>query len=384
MFKLETRLIYGLGSTEQVPGLINSHGWKKVLVVIDESLTKVAGPWSTFLEGALNEHFDVYVFHVNTAAEPTYELLDQAAEYARGLLALDLVVGIGGGSALDTAKATAALVTNSGPSIEYRGFDKLRNNPIPSVCIPTTAGTGSEATINAVFTDVQEGKKLGINGLHMSPTYAVLDADWTASCPRSAALSSGLDALVHATESFMTWKASDVTRQFSVNATSLLLQNLKLALGDTSDDDARQRMLLGSYFAGIALYNSGSGISGALSYPLGVHHHIPHGIAGGITLPSVLRFNVDKGWFGFGPLLENAFGEQSGSEEEKSILYCEKVDELYAEISAPRTFSQWGVGQRELQALLPAINSLQPAFDQNPVPFSAQTDAPRLLQRHVA
>ncbi len=383
MFELQTRLIYGLGSTEQIPDLIEGRGWSKILIMIDGSLANGIGPWSEFLESALDARFDIYEYHLDTREEPTYELLDEAADYARGLSGLDAVIGIGGGSALDTAKATAALINNSGSSISYRGFDKLEKSAVPSICIPTTAGTGSEVTINAVFTDVREGKKLGINGRHMSAMYAVLDANWTASCPRSVALSSGLDALVHATESFSTWKATDITRQFSSNATALILQNLEPAL-TVNSDEARQKLLLGSYLAGIALYNSGSGISGALSYPLGVGFHVPHGIAGGITLPSVLRFNLDRGWFGYGPLLDAAFGAGSGSDEKKSILYCEQVEEFYEAIAVPKTFSAWGVGQQELESLLPVIHDLQPAFDQNPVHFSAVTDAPLLLQRHVA
>ena len=136
-------------------------------------------------------------------------------------------------------------------------------------------------TINAVFTDKSEGRKLGINGRYLNATYAVLDAEWTMSCPRAVAVSSGMDALVHTLESFMTGKANPLTRALNREAFRLLYTSLPCLVDEPDNMEKRQNLLLGAYLAAIGLFNSGSGIAGALSYPIGVHYKVPHGIGGG-------------------------------------------------------------------------------------------------------
>ena len=138
----------------------------------------------------------------------------------------DLLIAIGGGSCLDMGKALAVLLSNPGKGIDYRGFDKVRVPGVPTLLIPTTAGTGSEVTINAVFTDKREMRKLGINGRYLSATWALLDAEWTLSCPSAAAVSAGMDAMVHTLESFMCRQHNALTRVFSREAFRLLYRDL--------------------------------------------------------------------------------------------------------------------------------------------------------------
>ncbi len=382
MFTLETRLFFGVGSTDQALDMVETNRWRHIVVLIDAAVGR-SSPYWLDVRAKLEAIGDVSIFPLLTTTEPTYRYLDEVAGMVRARDTVDVIIGIGGGSALDLTKAVAALRTNQGPALDYRGFDKVLNVSTPTICIPTTAGTGSEVTINAVFTDDQEMRKLGINGINMCATYAVLDANWTASCPRSVALSSGLDALVHSLESFMTHKSTQVTRVLSANAFELIYRNLAKALDDPDDFQARQSLLLGSYVAAAALFNSGSGISGALSYPIGVHFHVPHGIAGGITLPSVIRFNVEHGWHGFRPLLATIECTEGLSDEEVSAQFIVAIGELYERVDAPRDFGQWGIGASELSALSELVATLQGAFDQNPVPFSAGADAPALLSAHL-
>ena len=196
---------------------------------------------------------------------------------------------------MDITKAVAVLKTNFGKAIEFRGFDMVSEEGVPTLCIPTTAGTGSEATINAVFTDTSEMKKLGINGRFINATYSILDAEWSLSCPRSVAVSSGMDAVVHSLESYMCKQATPLSRMFSREAFRLLFHNLPSIVEDPMNSEARQSIQVGAYLAAVGLFNAGSGIAGAFSYPLGVHYKVPHGIGGGMFISAIVEDNVEGG-----------------------------------------------------------------------------------------
>ena len=383
MMQIQTQLIYGVNSNPTVIDLIKANSYKHVLVLIDKGV-EISNLYWISLKEMLQEEFDLTIMIAETSTEPTYQYLDELTDQVRKLKKLDVIIGIGGGSTLDLTKAVAALRNNPGQSISYRGFDKVLIASVPTICIPTTAGTGSEATINAVFTDLGENMKLGINGKNMSATYSVLDAKWTENCPKSIALSSGLDALVHTLESYVTWKSNVVTRHFSELAFNKIINNLPSVINGPTDLEAHQNMLLGSYFAGIALFNSGSGISGALSYPIGVLYKVPHGYAGGITLPSVIKFNIDKGWFGYSKLIENGTVTKSSNPKQMSYKFLDRVTELYEILDVPKNFDKWGLDSTNLDTLMDQFKLLQNAFDQNPISFNAESDARNLILTHLS
>jgi alcohol dehydrogenase class IV len=383
MFSLRTQLFSGVSSTYEFISEIELHGVRKVLLLVDKAVADNSMYFQRVRE-SLAHKFMLKVYNLKIIAEPTYSFLDEVLDQVRGMGKFDLIIGIGGGSALDTTKAVAALLNNQGRSIEFRGFNKIKNPGVPVACIPTTAGTGSEVTFNASFIDSSEMRKMGINGKNLFATYAVLDAKFTESCPRPVALSSGLDALVHTFESFTAKQANQVTRLFSINAFKLIYGSIEVALSGNQTDQSRQDLLLGSYFAGAALFNSGSGISGAISYPIGVHFKVPHGYAGGITLPSVIKFNLDNKWFKYADLLDAVDFDSRSSDESKSRNLYEKIQELYQRINAPVNFDFWNLSMKDLPKLKDLCKDLQPAFDQNPIYFSAETDVPILLSKHFS
>jgi alcohol dehydrogenase class IV len=381
MFQLTTSLFHGPNSTFALIDELKRLGARKLIVLIDKSVATHSQYWSV-IRMQLMLDFDTEILEILIEAEPTYDFLDELTAQVRLIRGYDYIIGIGGGSLLDLTKAVAALYENPGEAIDYRGFDKVVNPGMKSVCIPTTAGTGSEVTINAVFTDSTEMKKLGINGKNMAATYSVLDAKFTESCPRNVALSSGLDALVHTLESFTAKQANSVTRMLSITAFKFIYNSIVEALNQ-NDENARQSMLLGSYFAGAALFNSGSGISGAISYPVGVHFKVPHGFAGGITLPSVIKMTIQRGWNGYGDLLDAVEPTMGLTDEEKSDLFLSRILELYNKIQAPKDFSKWGISKTDISMLVEYCKNLQPAFDQNPVYFSAEEDSRLILEMHT-
>ena len=281
-------------------------------------------------------------------------------------------------------KALAVLLSNPGKGIDYRGFDQVRVPGVPTLLIPTTAGTGSEVTINAVFTDKREMRKLGINGRYLSATWALLDAEWTLSCPSAAAVSAGMDAMVHTLESFMCRQHNALTRVFSREAFRLLYRDLPCLLEEPGNIERRQNLLLGAYLAGAALFNSGSGIAGAFSYPLGVNYKIPHGICGAVFVASVVEYNAARGYGDYAELLEIVEPGTALPPEAQTRRFAELLRALCDRMEVPRTLERWGVGLKDAADIERALLPLQAAFDQNPIAFSAQRDAPELLRRHLA
>lgn len=382
-FQLKTELYCGIGWSRNLDKFLSDRGFKRVLLLVDEGCARHSTYFNEILEIIKHGELELEVEFLRGSEEPDYDYLDQVSDKARGKGDIDVLVGIGGGSCLDITKAVAVLLTNPGKGIEYRGFDKVIHPGVPTICIPTTAGTGSEVTINAVFTDKKEMKKLGINGRHMNATYSVLDAEWTISCPHSVSLSSGMDAMTHALESFSCNQHNALTRVYSKEAFKILFQNLPTIITAPEDRKKRQKLLLGSHLAAIALFNSGSGIAGALSYPLGVHFKVPHGIGGAIFLSSVISYNVDNGYSDYSELYDLVTVCDSLSTKEKSKAFDEMFQNFSEEMKVPKYLNEWGINTENADKVCSLMHPMQGAFDQNPVPFNALDDARRMIIEHV-
>lgn len=382
-FYLQTHLAFGVGQTRKIGDFLAEKSFQDVVVVVDEGVANSSPYFDEVITIIKATAKKTTIQVVRGTEEPDYDYLDEIATRIRGIDKIDLIVGIGGGSCLDMSKAVAVLKTNHGKGIDYRGFDKIHNPGISTLAIPTTAGTGSEVTINAVFTDKKEMKKLGINGRFMNATYAILDAEWTVSCPYSVALSSGIDALTHALESYTCQKTNVLSRIFSKEAFRLLYNALPCLVDDAHNRQKRQELLLGSYLAGAALFNSGSGIAGALSYPIGVHFKVPHGIGGGIFLESVIEYNISKGYSDYAGLLSMIDSEERLTIDKRVDKFSYLMRRLFAKLNMPKYLDEWGITRNNVERVSELMLPLQAAFDQNPIPFSAATDAPKFLRMHI-
>jgi alcohol dehydrogenase class IV len=382
LFQLDNRLIYGVGRSRGLGSFLRERGIARVLLAVDEGVVQHSAYYREILE-VVAQVAEVAVEALRGSEEPDYDYLDEVATKLRRSPRPELLLGIGGGSCLDMAKALAVLLTNPGRGLDYRGFDKVQVAGIPTMLIPTTAGTGSEVTINAVFTDKKEMRKLGINGRHLNATWALLDAEWTLSCPQAAAISAGMDAMTHTMESFMCRQHTTVTRMFSGEAFRLLHDNLPCLIDAPADLERRQSLLLAAYLAGAALFNSGSGVAGALSYPLGVNYRIPHGICGAVFLASVIDYNVERGYSDYGQLLDLVEPGAALGPAEKAQRFAGMFHRLCDRMEVPRNLQPWGVGLKDAEDIERTLLPLQAAFDQNPIPFSAQRDAPALLRKHL-
>ncbi len=377
-FKLNTDLRFGVGALARLPEWLEQAGWRRLALVIDGGVSR--HPRWQAMATELQQRFTIVAQLETNVTEPTYDYLDEIRTRFMGR-PIDAFIAIGGGSVLDLAKALSLLVTNELPAIQYRGFDLPQVPGPPLVVIPTTAGTGSEVTPNAVLTDSREQRKFGINTTLYLPRFCLLDPELTQSCPRSVTVSSGMDALVHTHESFVSRKATPISRMYSLEAFGLIFNSLATAVEEPDDLDARSQMLLGSYLAGTALFNSSAGPAGALSYPLGVHYKVPHGLAGAVFLPHIVQHNVDRGYGQYKELYDRIQGAEAVHDPvEASRRFCARLWELCRRIGVPSSLEQFAFRRADLDSFLEQAQKLQAAFEMNPVPFGVE-DAKRILDQ---
>jgi alcohol dehydrogenase len=232
-----------------------------------------------------------YFLYDQVQPEPGLQLADKGVELARKENA-DCVVGVGGGSALDIAKAISILLTNNGKAEDYLGLGKIKLPGVPKIMIPTTAGTGAEVTFTAVFINEKLKSKGGMNGDPLYPDAAILDPALTISLPPAITAATGIDAFTHALEAYVSTQAHIISDMYALEALDLISSNLGRAYANGNDLEARSAMLLGSLLGGKALATAGVGLVHAMAYPLGGMFNTAHGLANAVLLPYVVDFNI--------------------------------------------------------------------------------------------
>jgi len=379
-FLLNTNMKYGAGEFKKLPEYLKKMGFANVAIVVDRAIAGL-----DYVKDVISECNKVFnkceALVYALQGEPTYDYLDETALIMRKHKDIDAIVGIGGGSVMDLAKGLAVLMANNGKAINYRGFPEGINRPISVVAVPTTAGTGSDATYNAVFTDSKAGKKLGINTTMNFPVLSVLDPNLIATCPKNVLASSGIDALTHALESFVSKNATPLSRMFSVEAARLLIPNLEKIIDFPEDLEVKGGLQIGAYLAGVALINSSSGPSGALSYLLGTWYKVPHGVAGAVFLPHVHKFNFEKDYHDYSILYDAIYKDEKGDKtrKEKAGYIIDKLFLLNKRLGIEEKLSSYGVKPEDIPRFeKEAITTLKAAFGFNPVDMK-QGDIKELL-----
>lgn len=283
------KIVFGSGSFEKLGEYIDELGGKRPMIVIDKNLADAGyrGKIAALFEGIGM----TYTLYDRVEAEPPLELADEGAKVALKTKS-DIVIGIGGGSAMDTAKAISVIAANKGKAKDYLGLNNIPGPGLPKIMIPTTAGTGSEVTFTSVFIRSDLKKKEGMNSPYLYPEIALLDPVLTLSVPPAVTASTGVDAFCHALESYTSKNASPMSEMFSLEAMELIASSLRTCVHNGDDIVAREAMLLGSLYAGLGLANAGVTAVHSLSYPLGGKYGIPHGMANTVLLPAVMQFNL--------------------------------------------------------------------------------------------
>jgi alcohol dehydrogenase class IV len=283
---LTTRVIYhGPGALARLDGEIHRLGGKRVGLITDQGIAK-AGIRDRVLQVIRAE---VFCFDA-VVPEPPYEAVDQCVQSLKENRC-DLIVGLGGGSCMDTAKMAAVMMTNGGKVPDYLGVDRIPRPGLPVIAIPTTAGTGSEVSPASVFVDSRDQAKKGVRSDFILPEVAILDPILTLELPRPLTASTGMDALTHAIETYTALRATMMSDILAERAIRLIADNLRRAYANGNDLPARDGMLMGSLLAGMALAVANVGGVHALAQTMGGMHRIPHGIANSVLLPYVMEFN---------------------------------------------------------------------------------------------
>jgi len=289
MFSIPQNIVFGKGSLKKLPNLLEKVHSGKVLIISDRGLEKV---------GAVKRVIDILdeagIAHdefLDIEPNPTIEMVEAATTAYKNSSAV-AIIALGGGSPMDVAKAVGVTAVYGGDITQYEGAHLVPGKIAPIIAIPTTAGTGSEVTAFAVITDKSRNYKLTVFSYELVPMYAVLDPELIMSLPAQVAAATGIDALVHAIEAYLSKAASPFTDAMAEKAMKLIGKNIRRFVANRSDEEAACSMMLASTFAGIAFAWARLGNVHAMAHPLGGFFNVPHGIANAILLPVVLEYNA--------------------------------------------------------------------------------------------
>lgn len=334
-----TRVVFGAGSLDRLGEIAPSLGARRVLVVSDPGIVAAgyAGRAVKILEAA---GIDAFLFD-GVEENPTTRHVDAGVEFA-ARHSIDLIVGLGGGSSMDCAKGINFLLTNGGKMADYWGTGKAAKPLLPMIAIPTTAGTGSEAQSFALIADEHSHQKMACGDRKAMPAVAILDVELTLTQPPQVTADTGIDAISHALETWVTKRRNPVSTLFSHEAWRLLAANFGRVLDNPSDLAARAGMQLGAFYAGTAIENSMLGAAHSCANPLTAHFNVVHGAAVGVMLPAVIRFN--------GPSVGTLYGELAGSRDGAETL-ASRVESLLQRAALPTRLSEYKIPQDVLPDL---------------------------------
>ncbi|NTU79748.1 MAG: iron-containing alcohol dehydrogenase [Chloroflexales bacterium] len=351
-FIMPAQSVVGSGAVEQVGEQCRKRGWKKALVVSDKIMQGL-GLIARVQELLTTVGIGSAVYAgVNT--EPVVEFVQEGLQIFKDE-GCDFVVAVGGGSPIDAAKAIAIMATNPGSIEQFKGIGKIATPGAPLVAIPTTAGTGSEATLYTVITDQKTDIKMLIGSPYLMPTIAIVDPLLTFSSPPGVTAATGVDALVHAIEAYVSVKRQPMTDIFCLSAIELIAGNIRQAWSNGNNIEAREKMMLGAMQAGIAFSNSSVALVHGMSRPIGANFHIAHGVSNAALLAVVTEFSL------IGDPLRYAHVARAMGEPIEGLSVMEAADRsvrairrLVSDIKIP-SLRQLGVDRDRLGELAPAM-----------------------------
>ncbi len=364
IFSTTPRIVMGSGCVARLPEEVKRLGGASVLLVTDPGVVKAG--IAARLTALLNDAgLGVAVFD-KVEADPRYEIVEDALAALQASGA-DLVVGLGGGSSLDMAKITAVMAQNDGPVGKYFGIDLVPRPGLPTILIPTTAGTGSEVTPIVILSDHGEKLKKGVVSPHLFPACALLDAELTLGLPPAVTAATGMDALIHAVEAYTSINATPTTDMLAKEAIKLIFHNIRTAYANGANLAARENMLRGAMLAGMAFANAGVTAVHAFAYPIGAEFHIPHGIANTIMLVPVMRFNQTGNLRRFAKLA-HFFGVPTDglTDRQAATAAVAALTELAEDLRVPQHLAAYGVKEEHVPALSDAVLLVTRLLANNP------------------
>jgi alcohol dehydrogenase len=290
-FFVQSDITFGRGSISELPGMIQKSGMSKVMVIYDEGV-KIAGIADIVIEQIRKADIN-YIIYDKVLPNPSNALVEEATAIAKENQ-VEGFIAVGGGSSMDLAKAANVLMTNPSPIGQYGGVGNVRNKVLPLIAIPTTAGTSSEITNVSALIDQEAVCKYVIIDNKITATNVIIDPEFTKTMPKSVTAATGMDAITHAVESYISNVASPLTEYNSIKALQILYENLPKVVENGEDMEAREQMMLGCVIAGFAFSNANLGLVHGIAHTLSAHFHLPHGIANAAVLPYVMEYNAES------------------------------------------------------------------------------------------
>jgi alcohol dehydrogenase class IV len=351
-FLIPPLLITGKGSSEMVGEEVKKLDLTRGLVVTDEVLSKLGT-----LEGikkALTESDIQFSIYDKISSEPTVDFVTEGLE-AFTDNQCEFCLAVGGGSAIDTAKAISVMATNKGSIEDYKGINNIPQKGAPLIAVPTTAGTGSEVTAVTIITDTKTDVKMLLISPFLIPRVAIVDPLMTLSCPRGLTAAVGLDALTHGIEAYVSVKAQPMTDIFCLSAIELISGNLRQAWANGNNVEAREKTMLGALQAGIAFSNSSVALVHGMSRPIGAYFHVPHGVSNAALLGVVTEFSLVGNPARYAHVAK-AMGEniEGLTDIDAAQLAAKSVKKLIADVKIP-SLDKLGVEKKRLDELAPKM-----------------------------
>jgi alcohol dehydrogenase class IV len=363
-FRIPAQVTLGAGAAETVGPEVKRLGGTHAFVLSDPNLKKM-GLADPILASISGQGIKITLY-TNIEFEPSIQSIAPAIAAARAA-GCDAVVGFGGGSTLDSAKAVALLTRNEGSAEDYLGIGLVKRRGVPSILVPTTAGTGAEITPNALFYVPAAREKKAIVSPHIIPDAAIVDPLLTLTVPPDVSAATGIDALSHAVESYTSLNASPMTDLYGLEAIRLIGAHMRTAVGNGKDLAARDGMARASLYAGIGIGNAGTNIVHALAYPLQGQHRITHGVANSLLLPYGMEFNALSNLSKFGTVAE-ALGEPVAclSPRAAAARSAEACRLLSADVGIPEKMSEVGIKEKDLEDLVEGAMRMTRLWANNP------------------
>ena len=341
---------FGKGAIENVPTEFKARGFKKAAVITDKDLVKFEV--ATKVTKLLDEAGVDYALYDGIVPNPTIQNVKDGLAFVQEAQA-DCIIAIGGGSPIDTAKAIAIIATNPEFSdvISLEGVADTKNPCLPILAVPTTSGTAAEVTINYVITDEENHRKFVCVDPHDVPLVAFVDSDMMMGMPKSLAAATGMDAMTHAIEGFITKGAWEMTDMLHIKAIEIIGRSLRDSVN--GDQAGREAKALGQYIAGMGFSNVGLGLVHGMAHPLSAWYNIPHGVACASLLPTIMKYNKD---FTGEKYREIAIvlgfeGAETMSLEDVRDAACQAIDQLSKDVGIPATISELGVKEEDIPAI---------------------------------
>lgn len=342
---------FGAGARKELPEVLNRMGLKKALVCTDKGLLKVGTAQK--VTDVLDEAGFPYEIYSEIKPNPTVTNVKQGvAAFAEAKA--DCIIAIGGGSSMDTAKGIGIVTNNPEFSdiVSLEGVAPTKKKSVPIIALPTTAGTGAEVTINYVIIDEERQAKMVCVDPNDIPAVAIVDPELMYSLPKSLTAATGMDALTHAIEGYITKGAWVMSDMYELQAIKMIAENLPLAVEEPTNPVGREGMALAQYIAAQAFSNVGLGLVHGMAHPMGSLHDIPHGVANALLLPTIMEFNMPKCIEKYGVIAKTMGVDTTGmTPEQAAQAAVDAVKALSVRVGIPQTLTELGIKEEDIPAL---------------------------------